>query len=127
MQDVLFLLTGLAIFVSCLGLFGLSAFVVTKRQKEVGIRKVLGSSVSGVIILISRDFLKLVGIGFLVAVPAAYWLANNWLQDFAYRISIGADVFLLSGIIALSLAILAVIWQSIRAALVNPVESLKCE
>lgn len=125
--QVVFIFTGLAILVACLGLFGLSTFMVNQRTKEIGIRKILGSSVSGIIRLISKDFLKLVGIGFLTAVPVAWWLAGEWLQEFAYRIDLRIDIFIIAGVLSLILAIIAVIYQAVRAALMNPVNSLKNE
>lgn len=124
---VVFIFTGLAIFVACLGLFGLSTFMIQQRTKEIGIRKILGSSVPGIIELISKDFLKLVGAGFLIAIPAAWLLTGQWLKEFAYRTEIGAGVFLIAGFIALVLALVAVLWQSVRAARMNPVESLRSE
>lgn len=124
---VLLIFTGLAIFVACMGLFGLSVFMINRRKKELGIRKILGSSVVQIVKLVSRDFLILVGIGFVIAVPVAWWLAAKWLQEFAYRINLGAGTFLLAGVTALLLALCVVLWQSIKVALMNPVESLKSE
>ena len=127
MLNILSLFAGLAIFIACLGLFGLSAFMVTQRKKEIGIRKVLGSSVSSIMMLISKDFLKLVGFGFVIAIPVSYWLTLQWLNEFAYRIEIGASVFVVSGILVIIMAIIAVFWQAMGAALMNPVHSLKSE
>ncbi|HKJ31403.1 MAG TPA: FtsX-like permease family protein, partial [Balneolales bacterium] len=95
--------------------------------KEIGIRKVLGASVTGIVAMLSKDFLKLVGIGFLIATPIAWYAMHRWLQNFAYHIHIGIGVFLLAGILAMVIALATVSWQSIRAALANPVESLRNE
>ena len=118
---------GLAIFISCLGLFGLSAFMAEQRTKEIGVRKVLGASVSSVTLLLSKDFLKLVMIACLVAFPLAYWAMNNWLQDYQYRIKIGWYVFAIAGLAALFIAFLTVSFQTVKAALANPVKSLRSE
>ncbi len=117
----------LAIFISCLGLFGLITFTAEQRVKEIGIRKVLGASVSGIVRLLSRDFLKLVSIAALIAFPVAWWAMNKWLDDFAYRIHIGWWVFVVAGIAALLIALLTVSFQAIKAAVANPVKSLRTE
>jgi putative ABC transport system permease protein len=117
----------LAIFVACLGLFGLTAFAVERRIKEIGIRKVLGATVSGIVFLFSKDFLKLIVISNVVAWPLAYFFMNNWLEDFAYRIDISWWVFVLSGGIALLIALITISLQAIKAATANPVDSLKYE
>ena len=117
----------LAILISCLGLFGLSAYMAERRTKEVGIRKTLGASVTGIVSLLSKDFLKLVGIGFLVAVPVAWYVMHRWLENFAYHISISAGIFVLAGILAMIIALGTVSWQSVKAAIANPVESLRSE
>jgi putative ABC transport system permease protein len=119
--------SGLAIIIACVGLFGLSAFTAGQRTKEIGIRKVLGASVPGVVLLLSRDFTKLVLIALVLAVPFAWYLMDSWLSGFAYRISIGMDSFLLAGLVALAIAWLTVSYQSIKAAIVNPVNSLRRE
>ena len=119
--------TFLAIFISCLGLFGLATFSVEKRIKEIGIRKVLGASTIGIVALLARDFLKLVLAANVLAWPAAYYFASRWLQNFAYRIPVGAWAFLLAAAIALVVALLTVGYQSIRAAVANPVQSLRYE
>lgn len=125
--QVVGLFTFIAIFVACLGLYGLAAFAAERRIKEIGIRKVLGATVVNIVSLLNKDFLKLVIIGFTIAIPIAWYTMNSWLQDFAYRIEIGAGIFLMAGGSAVFIALATVSWQSIRAALANPVESLKNE
>ncbi|MBC8110004.1 MAG: FtsX-like permease family protein, partial [Verrucomicrobia bacterium] len=117
----------LAIFIGCLGLFGLASFSVEQKTKEIGIRKVLGASVSQIVTLLSKDFLKLVLIAFVIAVPVAWYAMHQWLQDFAYRIDISWWIFALAGVLALLIALLTVSFQAIRAALANPVKSLRTE
>ena len=119
--------TGIAIFISCMGLFGLVAFTTQRRTKEIGIRKVLGASVTQIVNLLSKDFLKLVILGIVIASPIAYWAMNKWLQDFAYRVEISWWIFALAGIVAIVIALLTVSYQSIRAAMANPVKSLRTE
>ncbi|HEU4858400.1 MAG TPA: FtsX-like permease family protein, partial [Chitinophagaceae bacterium] len=118
---------GLAIIISCLGLFGLAAFTAQKRQKEIGIRKVVGASVGNIAVMLSKDFVKLVLISVLVAFPVAWWAMNQWLENFAYRINIGWWAFVAAGIAALLIALLTVSFQAIKAALANPVNSLRTE
>ena len=117
----------LAIIISCLGLFGLASYIAERRTKEIGIRKVLGASVHGVTILLSKEFINWVLLANVIAWPIAYYFMNNWLQDFAYRITLTIWPFLLSGLIAVLIAIATVSYQSIKAALANPVKSLKYE
>ena len=117
----------LAIVISCLGLFGLAAYTAEQRRKEVGIRKVLGSSVPNIVKLLSIDFMVLVLIAIVVAVPFSWWVMHNWLQGFAYRISINWWVFALAGIAAVVIALLTVSFQAIKAAIANPVKSLRTE
>ena len=119
--------TLMAILISALGLFGLASFSAEQRSKEIGIRKVLGASVSGIVRLLSKDFLKLVGISILIAVPIAWWAMNKWLQGFNYRVSIAWWMFALAGIIAILIAIVTVSFQAIKAAVANPTKSLKTE
>lgn len=119
--------TLLAIAIACLGLLGLSAFIIQQRTKEVGIRKVLGATVAGIMGLLAKDFLKLVVVSILIASPVAYWLMNQWLSDFAYRIEMQLWMFALAGAGALALAFLTVSFLSVKAALANPVESLRSE
>jgi putative ABC transport system permease protein len=117
----------LAIVISCLGLLGLASYSTVQRTKEIGIRKVLGASVSGIVNLLSVDFLKLVIISFVVAAPLAWYFMNRWLQDFAYHQSINLWVFVAAGIAALLIALFTVSFQAIRAAIANPVKSLRTE
>src|SRR6188474_145245 len=117
----------IAIFISCLGLFGLVTFTAEQKTKEIGIRKVLGASVTGIVRMLSKDFLKLVLIATAVAFPVAWWLMHTWLDDFAYRIDIGWWVFVVAGIAALLIALLTISFQSIKAAIANPVKSLRTE
>ncbi len=117
----------IAIFIACLGLFGLSAFAISQRIKEIGIRKVLGASVSNIVTLLSIDFLKLVAIAAVIAFPLAWYAMNTWLQDFAYRINIPWWVFLMAGIIAALIAFATISLQAIKAAVSNPVKSLRTE
>lgn len=117
----------LAIMISCLGLFGLAAFTAERRTKEIGVRKVLGASVAGIATLVSKDFLKLVGVACLLAFPLAWWMMNGWLKDYQYRIEISWWIFLIAGAVAILIAIFTVSYQAIKAALVNPVKSLRTE
>jgi len=117
----------LAIFIACLGLFGLATFIAEQRTKEIGIRKVLGASVQGIVQMLSKDFMKLVAISFVIAAPLAWYFMNKWLQDFAYRISISWWVFVAAGLAALLIALLTVSFQAVRAAISNPVKSLRTE
>ena len=119
--------SGLAIVIACVGLFGLAAYMAFQRTKEIGVRKVLGATIFGIVILLSKEFTKLIGISFLFAVPISYFLMKGWLGNFAYQTNLSIWTFLLSGILALLVALLTVSWQSIKAALANPVDSLKSE
>ena len=121
------LFTLLAIGIACLGLFGLASFTAQQRTKEIGVRKVLGASVGSVVALLSTDFLKLIGLAFLVAAPLAYFGMERWLDDFAYRIEMSWQTFLIAGLAALGVALVTVSYQSIKAALVDPVKSLRYE
>jgi hypothetical protein len=118
---------GLAILISCLGLFGLAAFTAQRRNKEIGIRKVLGASVSSVFLLLSGDFLKLVFVAMLISFPLAWWATSKWLSSFVYRIDIGIGIFIAAGAFIILLTFLTISFQSIRAALANPAKSLKTE
>jgi putative ABC transport system permease protein len=126
-QKILLFASILAILIACLGLFGLAAYSAESRTKEIGIRKVLGSSASSLVMLIGREFSIWVLAANLIAWPVAYYFMKRWLQNFAYRISIGIGIFIISGLLALAIAILTVSYQSIKAALANPVESLRYE
>jgi putative ABC transport system permease protein len=118
---------GVALFISCLGLFGLTSFTVEQRTRELGVRKVLGASVSGIVVLLSKDFLKLVVVGFAIAVPFTWYATNRWLEHFADRVEIGAGVYVIAGLSAIFIALITVSWQSIRAAVANPVDCLRSE
>jgi ABC-type antimicrobial peptide transport system permease subunit len=115
----------IAIFISCLGLFGLSAFTAEQRSKEIGVRKVLGASVRSLVILLSTDFTKLVLISIAISIPISWYLMRKWMADYAYSSGIEWWVFILAGFSALMIAWLTVSWQSIKAAITNPVNSLK--
>jgi putative ABC transport system permease protein len=127
MQGTFYVFAGLSLFIACLGLFGLSTFVVKRKVKEIGVRKVLGASVSGIVQLLSKDFMKLVLIALVIASPLAWYFMNNWLKDFAYRVEIHWWIFLVAGMVALLIALITISFQSIRAALANPVNSLRSE
>jgi ABC-type antimicrobial peptide transport system permease subunit len=119
--------TAIAIFIGCIGLFGLISFMAAQRTKEIGVRKVLGASVQNILLLFSREFALLIGAAFLVAAPVAYFVMQNWLEDFAYRISIGAGVFALALGVTLLIAAFTVGYRATKAALANPVEALRYE
>jgi len=119
--------SGFAIFIACMGLFGLASLNVTRRTKEIGIRKVLGASVHGLAGLVSKEFLVLVLLGNVVAWPIAYFAINSWLENFAYRIEVGMSSFLLATTAAIFIAALTVSYQAIKVALTNPVEALRYE
>ena len=117
----------MAILISCLGLFGLAAFSAEQRRKEIGVRKVLGASVTSVVQLLSKEFIKLVAISIIIATPVSWWLMNKWLQSFSYRVNISWWMFALAGFIAIGIALLTVSFQAIKAAVANPVKSLRTE
>ncbi len=119
--------TFMAIIISCLGLFGLAAFSAEQRKKEIGVRKVLGASVVNLTTMLSGDFLKLVAIAMLIAAPIAWWAMSKWLEAFAYRISISWWMLALAGLIAAFIAFITVSLQSVKAAIANPVKSLRSE
>jgi putative ABC transport system permease protein len=121
------LFSALAIIIACLGLFGLATFVAEQRTKEIGIRKVLGASVSDVVVLLTREFVKWVLVAMVIAWPVAYFVMDRWLQDFAYRMDIGLWSFVYAGALALAVAFLTVCGQAVKAALTNPVENLRYE
>jgi len=120
-------LTALAIFIACLGLFGLASFTAEQRTKEIGIRKVLGASVSGIVLLLFRDFTKWIIAANVIAWPAAYYLMRWWLQEFAYKVELAWQLFALAGLLALVIALITISFQSVKAALTNPVNALKYE
>jgi putative ABC transport system permease protein len=127
MGQIFIIFTSLAIIIACLGLFGLSAYAAEQRNKEIGIRKVLGANVLTIVRMLSVDFIKLVFISILIAVPLAWWVMNKWLQDFAYRINIPWWVLGIAGLMAVFIAFITISFQSVKAALANPVDSLKSE
>jgi len=117
----------LAISIACLGLFALSAFMAEQRNKEIGIRKTLGASVRSIAAMLSKDFVRLVLLAIVIASPIAWWAMNKWLMDFVYRIAIGWQVFFVAGLMAVVIALITISFQSIKAALMNPVNSLRSE
>jgi putative ABC transport system permease protein len=121
------LLASLAIFIACLGLFGLAAFIAEQRTKEIGIRKVLGATVGGLIALMSKDFLKLILIAFIIAVPIGWYASSEWLTGFAYRTNISWTIFAIAGLSAATVALLTVSFQSVKASMMNPVKALRTE
>ena len=126
-QKILTASAGGAIFIACLGLFGLATFAAERRRKEIGIRKVLGASLGSITGLLTRDFLKLVVIGLFIASPVAWWAMNKWLSDFAYRIEMEWWMFVLAGAAAMVIALVTVGGQAMKAALADPAKSLKSE
>ena len=118
---------GFAIFIACLGLLGLSLFATAQRTKEIGVRKVLGASVINIVALLSKDFIKLVVIAFVIASPVAWFIMHNWLRDFAYRIEISWWIFLGAGLLAVLIALGTISFQAVKAAIANPVKSLRTE
>lgn len=122
-----FIFGGLSILISCLGLLGMVMVTAQQRTKEIGVRKVLGASVSGIVAMLSQDFVKLVLIAIIIGSPIAWWAMNKWLQDFAYRIDIEWWMFALAGILAVVIALLTVSFQAVKAAVANPVDSLRDE
>jgi putative ABC transport system permease protein len=117
----------LAVCIACLGLFGLTAFTVSQRTKEIGIRKVHGASIPSIILMLSKDFTKWVLLAIIIACPIAYLAMTRWLQNFAYRTQLGWSAFVISGLLAIVIAILTVSYQSIKAARANPIDSLRYE
>lgn len=121
------LFAGLTIFISCLGLFGLATYMAENRIKEIGVRKVLGASVANITMLLSKDFLKLVIISYIIASPIAWWAMSKWLQAYTYRINIEWWVFAMAGLVSIVIAISTVSYQAIKAAIANPVKNLRTE
>ncbi|KIC94681.1 ABC transporter permease [Flavihumibacter solisilvae] len=118
---------GLAIIISCLGLFGLAAFTAQKRRKEIGVRKVIGASVADITAMLSRDFLRLIIISLAIALPVSWWIMSSWLQNYAYRISLSPGIFVIAGIAVIVITLFTISFQSIKAAMANPVKSLRTE
>jgi putative ABC transport system permease protein len=125
--NVFAVFTGLAIFIACLGLFALASFSAVLRTKEIGVRKVLGASVNNIVLLLTKDFLKLVCFAVFIAVPVTYFIMDSWLQSFAYRITISAWIFLLSAVIVTFIAVITISYQTFKTATSNPVDALKYE
>ena len=119
--------SALTIFISCLGLFGLATYMAENRIKEIGLRKVLGASVTGITTLLSKDFLKLVLISFAIAAPISWWAMYKWLQNYPYRVDIQWWVFAMAGLVSVLIALVTVSYQAIKAAVANPVKSLRTE
>jgi putative ABC transport system permease protein len=126
-SSIIMSFTFIAMFISCLGLYGLSTYMAERRFKEIGVRKVMGASVNQIVGLMSKEFVKLVVVAFLISVPLAWFVMDKWLQGFAYRISIDAVIFVLAGAAALTIALLTVSFESVKAASTNPVKSLRNE
>jgi putative ABC transport system permease protein len=126
-KTIFFSVALLTILIACMGLFGLATYAAEQRIKEIGIRKVLGASVTNIVSMLSKDFLKLVIISALLAFPIAWWAMNNWLQDFAYHITISWWMFFVAGFLAVMIALFTISFQAIKAAITNPVKSLRME
>jgi putative ABC transport system permease protein len=127
MGGLIVVLTALVIFIACLGLFGLAAYAAEQRTKEIGIRKVLGAGVPSIISLLSRDFARLITIALCIAVPLSWWMMHRWLDNFAYRTNITVWIFAAAAAIVFAIAALTTLLQSIKAAVANPVDSLRSE
>jgi putative ABC transport system permease protein len=127
MRNLFLIFSILSIFVACLGLFGLAAFTAEERTKEIGVRKVLGASSTNILFLLSKEFAKWVLVANVIAWPVAYFVMNKWLQNFAYQTGVGLWPFILSAILALLIALFTVSYQSIKAAITDPVECLRYE
>ncbi|WP_188937585.1 ABC transporter permease, partial [Puia dinghuensis] len=125
--EIMNIAMGVAIFISCMGLFGLAAFVAEQRRKEIGIRKVMGATVADIVTMLSKDFVRLVVMAILIASPIAWYFMHRWLQDFAYRIPISWSIYAIAGACAIGVALLTVSYQAFQAATTNPVESLRAE
>jgi putative ABC transport system permease protein len=127
LSTVFFCFTLISIFVACLGLFGLASFSAEKRTKEIGIRKALGASISGIILMLSKELTKWVLAANIIAWPIAYYAMNRWLQNFAYRVNISLGIFILAALLAFIIALLTVGYQAIKTARANPVKALRYE
>ena len=126
-ERIFFYAAAFSILIACMGLFGLASYIAEKRTKEIGIRKVLGAPVSKILILLSQEFSIAIILANVLAWPIAYYSMNKWLQNFAYKVNIGLFVFIFSGLLALFIAFMSVVYQSIKAATANPVNSLRYE
>jgi ABC-type antimicrobial peptide transport system permease subunit len=127
LSDLYKIFAVIAIFLSCLGLYGLASFMAVQRIKEVGIRKVLGATATSIIYLFSKEFILLISIAFVIAAPIAWYFMNNWLQDYVYRINVSWWLFAAGGLVAIIIALATISFQAIKAAIANPVRSLKTE
>jgi ABC-type antimicrobial peptide transport system permease subunit len=127
LAELALLFAGMSIFISCLGLYGLAMFMANSRVKEIGIRKVLGATVLNIAGLLSRDFIRLVLIAFVIASPVAVWILNSWLQGFTYRINISWWIFVITAIVSILIALFTISYQAIKAAMANPVKNLRAE
>ena len=119
--------TILAIVIACMGLFALSSFMAFRRTKEIGIRKTLGASSMSIFVMLSREYIKWILLSIVIASPIAWFLMNSWLQDFAYRIDLGVDIFIFAAVLALAIGLITVGWQALKSAVSNPVEALRYE
>jgi putative ABC transport system permease protein len=126
-SSIITIFTIIAMFISCLGLYGLSTYMAERRFKEIGVRKVMGASINQIVGLMSKEFIKLVMVAFVIAVPVAWYMMNKWLEGFAYKIPVNISVFVYAGLAALLIALLTVSFESIKAASTNPVKSLRNE
>ena len=127
LSTVTIIFSGLAIFVACLGLFGLTTYAMEQRKKEIGIRKVLGITTSQIVMLLSSEFMSLIAIAFLIAIPLAYFALDEWLSSFAFRVNMVVWPFILAGFITTMIAVLTMAFHSLKASLINPAETLKYE
>jgi putative ABC transport system permease protein len=128
MGQVFLIFTGLAIIIACLGLFGLATFSAEQRAKEIGVRKIMGANVTQLVLLLTKDFAKLVVIAFILSIPITWYAVENWwLQGFAYRIDFSVSIVITAGIVALAVALLTILYQALQAALGNPVDALRSE
>jgi ABC-type antimicrobial peptide transport system permease subunit len=127
MSVLLSIFTFMAIFIGCLGLFGLTTFMANQKTKEIGVRKVMGASTGSIVILFSREFVVLIGVGFLLAGPVSYYVMNEWLNEFTYKITLGPSIFVAGIVVTLLIALSTVGYRSFKAAVVNPADSLRSE
>ena len=127
LSKILGAFTAFAVLIASLGLFGLATFMAVQRTKEIGVRKVLGASVQNIVLLLSKDFVKLVILAIVIALPIAWWAVNDWLQNFAYRVTIDWWMFVIVGFFVILIALLTVSYQAVKAAIANPVKNLRTE